>query len=166
MRSIAITRRALAVVVVVAASGLGTAAVAAPRDAAPSGVHITPLAQGGIGTKVRAHSDGITIRTKGPRSMLVTRIVVDPGGSFGWHSHPGPVLVTVAHGTLTVFEAHHGGCTRSTVKAGDAFIENGGHVHLARNQGTEPVRLYATFLARNGTTEFLRSEAPAQACSA
>jgi hypothetical protein len=29
------------------------------------------------------------------------------------------------------------------------------HLHLARNDGSAPVRIYATFFARKGTTEFL-----------
>jgi quercetin dioxygenase-like cupin family protein len=165
MRSILTHPRALAAAAaVLAVSAIGTAAFAAPRDPAPAGVHITPLAQAGLGTKVRAHSQGIAVRTKGPRAMLVTKIIVDPGGTFGWHTHPGPVLVALAQGTLTVFESHHGHCMRSTVKAGDGFVEDGGHVHLARNQGSEPVRLYATFLAKNGTSEFLTTVPRPKGC--
>jgi quercetin dioxygenase-like cupin family protein len=165
MASIVRHPRALAAIAAaVAVSAAGTAALAAPPDPAPAGVHITPLAQAGLAGKVRVNSQGIAIRTRGPRAMLVTRIVVDPGGTFGWHTHPGPVLVAVAKGTLTVFEAHQGHCMRSTVKAGDAFVEDGGHVHLARNQGGAPVQLYATFLARNGTTEFLKPVARPRAC--
>jgi quercetin dioxygenase-like cupin family protein len=166
MRSFLTRPRALvaAAAVITAGSAIGAVAIAAPPDPAPSGVHITPLAQAGLGGKVLANSQGIAIRTKGPRAMLVTKIVVDPGGTFGWHTHPGPVLVALAQGTLTVFEAHQGHCMRSTVKAGDAFIEDGGHDHLARNQGTKPVQLYATFLARTGTTEFLQGAARPRAC--
>ena len=140
------------------------ALVASRADAKPSGVHVTPLSQGTIVPKGRAHSAGITIGTQGPRDMLVTSITVDPGGSFGWHSHPGPVLVALRRGTLTVYEAHYGRCARSTVTAGTAFVEDGAHVHLARNEGSTPVRLNAVFLARPGTTEFLRQEAAAKAC--
>jgi quercetin dioxygenase-like cupin family protein len=165
VRSITRHPRALAALAAgLAVSAAGTAALAAPSDPAPAGVHITPLAQAGVGGKVRADSQGIAIRMKGPRAMLVTKIVVDPGGTFGWHTHPGPVLVAVAQGTLTVFEAHEGHCMRSTVTGGDAFVEDGGHVHLARNQGSKPVRLYATFLARTGTTEFLHGVARPRAC--
>ena len=48
------------------------------------------------------------------------------------------------------------------INAGQGFIEDGGDVHLARNEGTTPVQLYVTFLARPGTTEFL-TEVPAPA---
>ena len=77
---------------------------------------------------------------------------------------PGPVIVTIASGTLTLFEAHHHGCQKSRVGPGQGFIENGGHVHLAHNEGSEDVVIYATFLARTGTTEFLKPAADPGTC--
>lgn len=162
----------LAVLITVGAAAVAafaTAATALPSGAAAPnqakqahgvaeqahGVHITPLSAGTIGSKVHAHSAGIEIETHGPRDMLVTSILVDPGGSFGWHTHPGPVLVAVSKGTLTFYEPERARCSRSTVTAGQAFIEDGADVHLARNEGSEPVELNAIFLARTGTTEFL-----------
>jgi len=127
----------------------------ASKPAGRAGVHITPLSHGTIGSKVRADRAGIEIRTKGPRDMLVTSITVDPGGSFGWHTHPGPVLVAVSKGTLAVYQSQGSHCPRSTVTAGQAFVEDGGDVHLARNEGSDPVELNAIFLARTGTTDFL-----------
>jgi quercetin dioxygenase-like cupin family protein len=147
--------------VVVAAAALAAAAPAAAlvrhddAPAGPSGVHITPLSHATLAPDVRAVGQGIRIRTTGPKDMLVTSITVDPGGSFGWHTHPGPVLVSVSSGTLTLYEPARRGCTHETVTAGHGFIEGGGDVHLARNEGSTPVELNATFLARTGTTEFL-----------
>jgi quercetin dioxygenase-like cupin family protein len=138
----------------VAAGHHGTAAKAA---AGPSGVTIDPLVHATITDPVHVNGAGIRIRTKRPRDVLGTKITVAPGGSFGWHTHPGPVLVAVASGTLSLFEPHHHrkGCSKEIVGPGQAFIEDGGHVHNARNEGSEPVQIYATFLARPGTTEFL-----------
>jgi quercetin dioxygenase-like cupin family protein len=159
------TRLVLLLTVVVV--GLGAIAAAAtgmvgrdPQPAGPQGVHITPLAKGTIGSSVHAKAAGIEITTNGRKDMLVTSITVDPGGTFGWHSHPGPVLVAVSKGTLTVYDTTRHGCQRSTVTAGQAFVEDGHHVHLARNEGSGPVELNATFLARPGTTEFLKTEPP------
>ena len=56
-------------------------------------------------------------------------------------------------------------CRRSTVTAGDAFIEDGHHIHLARNEGSTPVELNATFLARPGTTEYLKTEPQPPGCN-
>ena len=157
----------LALLLTAAVVALGAIAAAAtglvgrdPQPAGPQGAHITPLAKGTIGSSVHAKAAGIEIDTNGRKDMLVTSITVDVGGTFGWHSHPGPVLVAVSKGTLTVYDATRHGCQRSTVTAGQAFVEDGHHVHLARNEGSGPVELNATFLARPGTTEFLKTEPP------
>ena len=151
---------------VVACGATATVVSAGSGKAAdPVGVHITPLSHGTIPGKVFADYAGIAIRTKGPRDLLVTAITVDPGGSFGWHTHPGPVLVAVSKGTLTVYEAHGSMCMRKAVSAGQGFVEDGGHVHMARNEGSDPVELNATFLARTGTTEFLTPVPEPKACN-
>ena len=117
-----------------------------------------------FGSSVHADGAGVDFRTSGPTQALVTSITVDPGGTFGWHSHPGPVLVTVAKGTLAEFHAEGHRCPRTTVTAGQAFVESGGEVHLARNAGSTPVELNATFLARPGTTEFVIPQRRPRVC--
>ena len=145
-----------------AAAMLSKDGSASPADG-PSGVHITPLSHATI-PKVRAAGEGIRITTNGPKDMLVTSITVDPGGSFGWHTHPGPVLVSIGSGTLTLVEPKRHGCGHENVTAGHGFIEGGGDVHLARNGGSTPVQLNATFLARTGTTEFLTTVPEPRQC--
>ena len=147
-----------------AAAALTPAALARP-DAGPGGVQITPLAHGTIAGGVDASRAGIRISTAGPRQLLVTAMTVAPGGSFGWHRHPGPVLVAVSAGTLTVYEPGRGGCERSAVRAGDAFVESGADVHLARNEGSTPVRLNAIFLAPTGTSGFLQAVPEPKGCT-
>lgn len=46
-----------------------------------------------------------------------------------------------ARGEDAVYQADGSGCPRSTVTAGQAFVEDGGDVHLARNEGSSPVEL-------------------------
>jgi len=168
-KEIVMKRRALLIPIsVVALATAMSTANAAPRTSAAAeqahGVHITPLVSATIGSQVHTHSAGIKINTPGPREMLVTSITVDPGGSFGWHTHPGPVLVAVSKGTLALYQPDRGRCPRSTITAGHGFIEDGGDVHLARNEGSDPVELSATFLARTGTTVFLTSVPEPAAC--
>ena len=134
-------------------TGAGITQVLVPT--ASPGVTITPLAHATIAARVHTKSGGIQIKTHRPKDMLVTSITVDPAGSFGWHTHPGPVLVSVASGTLSLYHAEHQHCDRDTIPAGQGFIEDGGDVHLARNEGTSTVQLYVTFLAPTGTTDFL-----------
>jgi quercetin dioxygenase-like cupin family protein len=79
-------------------------------------------------------------------AMVLESIKIAPGGSFGWHTHASAVAVVVTGGTLTVFDPGIGGCAPFKVSKGHAFIEPANHVHLARNDGTAPVTVYAMYL--------------------
>jgi quercetin dioxygenase-like cupin family protein len=79
-------------------------------------------------------------------SMILDAITVKPGGSFGWHTHSAPVAVVVTRGTLTVFDPSVANCTPFKVSRGQSFVEPANHVHLARNESTTAVTLYALYL--------------------
>jgi quercetin dioxygenase-like cupin family protein len=133
-------------------------------DDTAHGVHLTPLSTGTFGGRVRADGAGVQFETRGRAEMLTSAITVDPGGSFGWHSHPGPVLVAISQGTLTEYHAERGRCMHSTVGPGQAFTESGGVVHLARNETSHPVELNAIFFAKPGVSEFLIAEKRPRGC--
>jgi quercetin dioxygenase-like cupin family protein len=76
-------------------------------------------------------------KVKGDSNVLMTQYTFAPGGHTGWHTHPGPSLVTVVSGELTVYEGDDPTCTPTIYEAGDTFTDVGcGDVHLARNAGT------------------------------
>ncbi len=78
--------------------------------------------------------------------VIVQLVTVDPGAQTGWHSHPGPVVVVVKSGTMTLYQADDPSCTGRTFTAGDTFVDPGqGNVHNARNEGGIGVELYATY---------------------
>jgi quercetin dioxygenase-like cupin family protein len=155
---------------IIAAAGLGATALATGNERSEPavdhhvGVTIEPLAHASIAEKVRAGGDGISLKTDGPKDLLTARITLEPGGSFGWHSHPGPVLVAVTKGTFTLYQVENGRCKKRKFGPGDAFVESGRRVHLGQNEGTGNVRIFATFLARAGTTKFTRGEDPPEQC--
>jgi quercetin dioxygenase-like cupin family protein len=75
----------------------------------------------------------------------VARIIFQPGGSIGWHTHPGPVIVTVASGALSIINASD--CVHRVYAAGKAFIDPGqGNVHVGFNETDGETVVYATFL--------------------
>jgi quercetin dioxygenase-like cupin family protein len=52
-----------------------------------------------------------------------------------WHSHPGPVLVTVKSGALRVIYADDCTGTGTLYETGDTFVDRGDEtVHIARNE--------------------------------
>src|SRR5262249_32629016 len=67
--------------------------------------------------------------------------VIAPGGTFGWHSHPGPSLVIVKSGTLTVYHAPD--CTPEEFgpgsPLGSTFVDQGHDLHMVRNNSTTDV---------------------------
>ena len=71
-------------------------------------------------------------------SMIFEKITIAPGGSFGWHSHPGPSLVIVKSGTLSVY--HGPNCMMEEYGPGSAlgstFVDQGHDLHLVRNNTT------------------------------
>ncbi len=78
--------------------------------------------------------------------VIVQEITIAPGGTTGWHSHPGPVVVVVKAGALTYVRDEQGTCLETVYGAGTAFVDPGqGHVHTAFNRGTENLVLYATY---------------------
>jgi len=90
---------------------------------------------------LKSNIDGhkVEIATKGTSDLYVVDNVIAPGGNTGWHSHPGPSLVTVKAGTITQYEGDDPSCTPEVFTAGQSFVDPGGdHVHILRNEGTVP----------------------------
>lgn len=50
--------------------------------------------------------------------------------AFAWHTHPGPVIVSVRRGSLTYQDTAANECRNRTYVAGEGFVDPGfGHVH-------------------------------------
>jgi quercetin dioxygenase-like cupin family protein len=111
-------------------------------------------------SQVKVKLDGGFGEPRDVDQVVTARFELAPGGTFGWHRHPGPVVVSIVEGTLTVVMAD--GCMRHQYAAGQGFIEGGQAVHTAVNEGSTTVVLYATFLLPAGTAP--RIDAPAADC--
>jgi quercetin dioxygenase-like cupin family protein len=76
---------------------------------------------------------------------------VAPGGSFGWHSHPGPSIIVVKSGTMTFYDGDDPSCAPEVVTTGQAVVDAGGtHVHVGRNEGTVDAVVIVTRLLPAG----------------
>jgi quercetin dioxygenase-like cupin family protein len=100
------------------------------------------------------------IHTKGDTDVYVVRVTFPPGGSTGWHKHPGPSLITVVSGTLTAYDS---GCTPHVYAAGTCFVDDGDHIHLVRNEGSVQAVDIATQLVPAGFPR--RTEADNPGCA-
>jgi quercetin dioxygenase-like cupin family protein len=75
----------------------------------------------------------LTLRTKDETDVGADRLTVQASGYSGWHSHPGPVFVTVTQGTVAWYDEAL--CTARTYNVGDSYIEPAGRAHNVRNAG-------------------------------
>lgn len=126
-----------------------------------SGVTSTLFAVGQfdeIDAKTLSSSWQARIDTKGESDIHVLENRIAPGGTFGWHSHPGPSLVVVATGTLTLYRGDDPDCTPQVIPAGSGFVDEGGDVHLVRNEGSIETVVYVTSIVPSGATR--RIDAP------
>jgi hypothetical protein len=142
---------------------LAAVLVATPALSTPgAGVVGAVLARGTLDDRAK-----LTI-TSEESDVVTQHVTIAPGGHTGWHSHPGPAIVVVAAGTLTLYDGddrNHDGhgrkhvgddrrggghdpmCEPHPFGPGESFIDPGrGHVHIGRNEGPTTVELYVTYL--------------------
>jgi quercetin dioxygenase-like cupin family protein len=93
------------------------------------------------------------LRTHGMSDVYVVDNTFAPGGTSGWHSHPGPSLIFVVKGTVTNYEGGGGSCSVTDYSAGSGFVDEGGDsVHMIRNNGTVPAETIAVQFLPTGAT--------------
>src|SRR5262245_66186907 len=136
--------------------GLGVAVYAETVLATPpSGVQPTIFGIGEVGPIAKKGKIGAwnaSVKTSGPSDIHVLSNRIAPGGSFGWHSHPGPSFVIIKSGTATVYFGADRRCTPHRYSAGSGFVDRGLDVHLVRNEGTEDlVTVVVSFVPRGAT---------------
>ena len=101
------------------------------------------------------------IRTNGATDVHMLQNTIAPGGTFGWHSHPGPSLVIVKSGTATFYEAGDAACAPHVVPTGSGFVDNGQDTHVVRNEGTVDLVTEVVSLVPAGSARRIDEPAPA-----
>jgi len=121
-----------------------------------------------VDVKIKLATAHGTVVSNAPNAgeVIVQEITIAPGGTTGWHSHPGPVVVVVKAGALTYVREEAGACLETVYAAGTAFVDPGqGHVHTAFNRGTENLVLYATYFdVATGSSPRIDEPVAAPAC--
>jgi quercetin dioxygenase-like cupin family protein len=101
------------------------------------------------------------ISTKGATDVHMLQNTIAAGGSFGWHSHPGPSLVIVKSGTATFYDADDPACAPHVVPAGSGFVDDGQDTHVVRNEGSVPLVTEVVSLVPAGFARRIDEPAPA-----
>ena len=84
------------------------------------------------------------------QNIQIGRYTAEPGAQFGWHQHGGPVWVAITSGTLHLYSGDDPECHPREFPAGSGFLDPGNHTHIARNETSEPVELYAVYMLPEG----------------
>jgi len=118
---------------------------------APGGVTPVLLARGTLAEDVKVNFGDIKIQTKDSVDIATLQVTFAPGGSAGWHIHPGPVFVVIQSGELSVWDED---CEKNTYGVGETFFEFGPEMSmLVKNEsGTTPSVVIGTFVVPVGAT--------------
>jgi quercetin dioxygenase-like cupin family protein len=145
-------------------AGVAVLSIAATAQATPVvGVTSTVFA---VGTFDEIHAKTLSsdwqarIDTKGATDVYTLENRIPPGGTFGWHSHPGPSIVVVKSGALTLYRGDDPTCTPHVIAAGSGFVDDGGDVHLVRNEGSVDAVVYVTSLVPKGAARRIDEPSP------
>lgn len=97
--------------------------------------------------------------------MVVRTHDYAPGSYTGWHTHPGPVFISVLEGSVTFYEYDDPTCTPKVVMAGQGYVDTG-RGHIGRNETGLPAKDVTVFILPVGETH-LREElsAPGPYCA-
>ncbi len=105
--------------------------------------------------------DRIHIKSKGLTDVYVTNITIAPGGHGGWHSHPGPSIITIKSGTASFYDDCDDPIVRRVYPAGTGFVEDAGCVHLLANEEDVDLEVVVVQLVPFGAPRRIDEDAPA-----
>jgi quercetin dioxygenase-like cupin family protein len=145
------------------ACACGGIALGATWVTPPSGLTTTivagPTLLGEVDVKSESEINEVEIKTKGVSDVYVVHNRIVPGGHTGWHSHPGPSIVSVVSGQAT--EYHDDEPIGVVHLAGTAFVDEGGeHAHMVVNEGNTDLVLVAFQIIPRGATRRIDRPAP------
>jgi quercetin dioxygenase-like cupin family protein len=119
-----------------------------------------PAVLGEIKTKSKFDDHEVELKTEGLSDVFVTHIRIKPGGHSGWHSHPGPSIISVTEGTLTLYDdcddfqvGHH-------YPAGMALVEDAECMHMVVNQGNTDLEFIVVQIIPLGAPRLISEPEP------
>jgi hypothetical protein len=134
-----------------------TALVGVTSASPPLGVTPTLLARGlyedfKVKTAPQSPID-FKVKAKTPVDVVVRKHDYAVGSHTGWHSHPGPVFITVTQGTLTYYLYDDPTCTPHRVSAPNGFVDDA-RGHMVRNESGQPAQDMSVIIAPTAPAAF------------
>ena len=124
-----------------------------------SGIVGTILASGTLAQRANIQTSDIHFHSNGPTKLVTQRNDLVPGGSSGWHMHPGLVLATVTQGTVTL----HANCDAQAYSQNQSFYEPPFSPVMVTNDTAASASFVVTYVVPAGS--IVRIDAPAPDCS-
>jgi quercetin dioxygenase-like cupin family protein len=102
------------------------------------------------------------LETEGAANFIVQEVKFSPGGTTGWHTHPGILLLSLAadSGSVDWYDAK---CAKHVYNAGDSWTE-GTTLHDVVNNSSLDAHFLVTYVVAKGINK--RTDQPAPACAA
>ena len=99
-----------------------------------------------------------TLVTDGASNIIQQEIKFSPGGTTGWHTHPGIVLLTLAadSGPIEWYDAK---CGKTVYNAGDSWTE-GTKLHDVVNRGSIDAHFLVTYVVAKDVSKRTDQAAP------
>ena len=101
--------------------------------------------------KVPSIQKAIACDAANPCDTAFQQGALQPGGTTGWHTHPGPTFVAFAQGDGTVYHVSGSECTAMKIGAGSGFSQMPTLVHVLHNDGSVPIIVYTLYVLPRGT---------------
>lgn len=157
-----------------AVSALGAAAFSVDASvtraaATPSSGVTTPLLAKAVTDALNLHAKtipaedwGVDLQTRGLTDLYAVENQFVPGGTTGWHSHPGPSLIIVVSGSVTDYSSNDPSCAGVTYSAGQSFVDAGGsEIHMVRDNGSVAAEVVAVQFIPHGDPRKIDEPVPA-----
>jgi quercetin dioxygenase-like cupin family protein len=109
------------------------------------------------------HEDfSVALSTDGASNVIQQEIKFAPGGTTGWHTHPGIVLLTLAadSGPIDWYDAK---CGKTVYNPGDSWTE-GTKLHDVVNNGSTDAHFLVTYIVAKDVSK--RTDQSAPRCAA
>ena len=104
-----------------------------------------------VNFKVGSVQRAITCEPTNPCDTAFQQAMIQPGGSSGWHTHPGATFVAVLQGEGTIYRVTGSGCTGTKIGVGTGFAQMPTELHSVHNEGTVPFIVYTLYVLPRGT---------------
>ena len=130
------------VVIALAAVALTSCGSSEATTPAATSVAVAELSQG-------VQDGPVDIEVGGPTQINYRKITIKPGAGTGLHCHYGQLLAVLGQGVFTHYAPIYPTGVHRYV-AGESIVEGANYVHEGKNEGTEDVVLWVTYVTPEG----------------